>query len=506
MIENARATTFFHSGDLGDIIYGLLFAREHRPIALILGPEPGVTTRQPMTPALFAWLQPLLARQTWIRSAEFGHNHTAACYNLNGFRKTWFDPRTGCARRRRLFETYAEHFNEPALPENEAWLEADPVADMARPVVVSRSPRYNNNAFPWAAIAKRYANRLRFVGLPEEFAAWTRAHGPIATHATTRDALELANVIAGAALFIGNQSFPMALALALNVPVLQEVCASTPDCVFHRPNAQFIASVADVPKLPAFPPPLMRHVSNTPDRHGIVELGPCAAAMGLGDTLTVTPVARELGNGAVMLLPRRLAHFAFLFHRLCPVRFDENPPVFPWDGHELVTVTKLAKFNLRGCDPVPTVRPRPALVACARELLATHPNPIAFTPTCSRVWAHVRQRPEQYWRPVIEELRRRFTVIQFGWDDYPLLPGCMRLPFPTLEQMAALFHVIGVYVGVHTGDHHLMLAVGGRAVVAEPSPSPEFHAALWHYNCGRDVYAELSDSRTVLSALQQLNL
>jgi hypothetical protein len=63
-------------------------------------------------------------------------------------------------------------------------------------------------------------------------------------------------LIAGADLFIGNQSSPMALAIGLGVPFIQETCLWTPDCLYPRAEGTYCydggISQFDIP---AFEPP-----------------------------------------------------------------------------------------------------------------------------------------------------------------------------------------------------------------------------------------------------------
>lgn len=493
----------YHSGDLGDIIYSLLFCKRLGNIHLMLGPDSRVKVREPMTQKRFDWLRPLLDVQPWIKSVEFVPSRPLNLdYNLNDFRHTWFSPRSGHAQKKRLFEVYFEHFRYPPPDETQPWLEVEPRPDSERPVIVSRSPRFHSPFFNWQAVSNRYAGRMRFIGHEQEFKDWSKAFGDTAVLEPVSDALGMAQYIAGAELFIGNQSFPMSLALALNIPVLQEVCEVTPDCIFHRSNAQYSN------RGPIVLPPLkstMRPVTNIKNREGLYELGPCADAFGLGDTLTITPVAKALGNKAVMIMPKAIEHMAFLFKGLCNVRIDENYPVFPW-RHEPVVPSKLARFGLTGVEPIPVVQLDPALVTRVRPILDGIPSPLAFNPTCSKTWSHMRQRPAPFWERIVRELSSRFTICQFGRTDFPLIDGARRMPWVNLEELAALYSIIGNYCGVHTGDHHLMLAVGGRCVVAEPDPVPEFHTELWSYNSPRIQYGKLSNPNTVLEAIKRLPL
>ena len=84
---------------------------------------------------------------------------------------------------------------------------------------------------PW----DKYARDAVFVGLPDEHAAFCREVGPV-TQYPTDDLLQVARVIAGAKLFVGNQSSPRAIAEGLKKPVVQEIFMHDPNCCFNRPD------------------------------------------------------------------------------------------------------------------------------------------------------------------------------------------------------------------------------------------------------------------------------
>ncbi len=352
-------------------------------------------------------------------------------------------------------------------------------------------------------MSERYAGRIRFVGYQQEFDKWTAEFGHTAEYQPVVNALDMANRIAGAELFIGNQTFAMALALALNVPLIQETSPVTADCIFNRPNAVY--SIRSPIKLPDLKP-TMRPVINRPNREGLIELGPCADAYGLGDTLTITPLATVLGKKAVMLMPEKMRGLSFIFNGLCQLRFTDNYPIFPWLGGKHAAAQKLSAFGFHATSPIPAIKLRPEAIEKAKVLLQGFPSPVAFCPTCSRTWEHVRQRPPLFWKPIIAELSKRYTVCQFGRLEYPLVEGAARMPFAEVETLAAMYHLIGNLVSVNTGDYHLMLAVGGRCVVVEPEPLPNGHAISWDYQTPRIVYAKLSHPQTVLDAIKKLPL
>lgn len=496
--------TVHHSGDLGDIVYSMQFAStlgKGRFLEVVLGPDPRWQTRELMTPSKFEWFAPLLRRQPFVREVAYASEPPPVDWALNDFRRTWFDPKNAHRVDRQLAAWYFEHFSRGVPPQG-PWLVADPSPDSKKPVVINRTARWRSPNFPWAEICKRYAGRMVFVGAKTECDVFNQEFKADAEYRSATDCLDLANIIAGAQLFIGNQSLPMALALAVGVTLIQESCPGQHDCVFPgRNNAQF--SVNGTPLMfPNIKP--MRRVSNYPNRQGVIELGPFEGAPGIGDTLMVTPLARALGSKAVMCLPPDMERFMFMFRGLCPVRVQENPPTFKFQPG-LQSESLLRMFGQVGVDPLPRIDVPPEALHCAKRALIGMPNAVAFTPTCARHWVNMRQRPTRFWEPVIAKLKERYTVLQFGLPDYPLLDGAKRMPFVSVEDLASLFAVIGRYVGTHTGDYHLMVAVGGKVAVADPDPWPE--AVHWTYNApSRIAYGKLSHPKTVLEAMEKVGI
>lgn len=206
-----------------------------------------------------------------------------------------------------------------------------------------------------------------------------------------------------------------------------------------------------------------------------------------------------------MCLPKQLEKFAFLFRGLCPVKITENYPLFNWTTGN-ASAQKLARFGFRTHDPLPKINISLEAIDRGKELIKGIPNPVAFVPTCSAHWEHVRQRPPSFWKPVVKHLSQRYTVCQFGRKEYPTLDGVKRMPYVDLETLAGIYHNIFNYVGVDTGDYHLMIAVGGRAVVAEPDPMPTIQSEFWLFDSPRIVYAKLSQPQTVIEAIKKIGL
>lgn len=108
-------------------------------------------------------------------------------------------------------------------------------------VVINRTGRYRNPYFPWREVIDFYGDRLLFIGVPHEYRDFCGQFGCI-EWAKTSNMLEVAELIAGSLLFIGNQSSPNAVAEGLKHPMIQETDLGTPDCIFKRPNAQHVGN------------------------------------------------------------------------------------------------------------------------------------------------------------------------------------------------------------------------------------------------------------------------
>ena len=77
-----------------------------------------------------------------------------------------------------------------------------------------------------------------------------------------------------------------------------------------------------------------------------------------------------------------------------------------------------------------------------------------------------------------------FTLVQFGLDStLEPLPNAIQMRGLGLRELASVYHAIGNYIGIDTGDYHLMLAVGGKCIVFVPPDNPAmgYSCLEWHY-------------------------
>ena len=213
-------STFSHTGAVGDLIYALPTIRAAGGGALSLRPGDTQWMRAPYRDSLI----PLLEAQSYLRRVEV--TTAPAEYNLDAWRSHY---REGLNIAEMTLRTFGFAPCHAAAP----WIAVEPKA-ISR-VIFHRSPRYRNARFPWQRVVEKYRGQAVFVGLAGEHAEFVIAFGAV-PHFPTANHLELAQVIAGAELFIGNQSSPYAIAEALKMRTVLEVCLAYRNCTFNRSN------------------------------------------------------------------------------------------------------------------------------------------------------------------------------------------------------------------------------------------------------------------------------
>jgi hypothetical protein len=175
-------------------------------------------TRQRLVPSLYAPLVPLLLRATdYVTDVRPWPSRRADApedfVDLDLFRRN-------LVRGRNIADNHLLAFGLDVAHRDRRWLTISDPRNVA-PVVFHRSQRSRGPGFPWAQIYAKYANMAVFVGLPHEHFLCCREVGPV-PFVRTADFYELARVIAGCRLYVGNQSAPLAVAEGLKVPLIAE--------------------------------------------------------------------------------------------------------------------------------------------------------------------------------------------------------------------------------------------------------------------------------------------
>jgi len=233
--------SYYHSGNLGDLVYALYAIKSNGGGDLLIGTEQYKTSpcAMPINRSQFDMLLPLLRSQSYLKNITFWDHYPRGMftYDLNRFRNHWND---WVLREREGLNTLCKtHFHALGIThrfdENEAWLTG--IAPLpSKRFIIHRSPRYRNPKFPWKALVEDHGADMLFIGLEEEHKLFEREVGRRVSYWRVRDFLEMAQLVAGAERCFLNQSFPLSLALASCKSVTVEEWEHSPDCRFKRIN------------------------------------------------------------------------------------------------------------------------------------------------------------------------------------------------------------------------------------------------------------------------------
>jgi len=235
--------TFRHAGDLGDIIYSLPVVRalaNNAGLKATIVIEAENYTRQRLTPDRWCGIDELLLRQPYIEGVRPFMFGEPVAINLNDFRaRLMLSMRVGIDKDKHLTHWMCDTHNVARTCMDEAWLHIEDPIKVAR-VVFSRAGAgrmghqvYQNQGFPWGAVWQKYGKEAVFVGLDVEYQDFCAKCGEVPFY-RTRTLLEAARVIAGAEMFVGNQTATHAIAEGLKKRIILEVWKEGPNCLVHR--------------------------------------------------------------------------------------------------------------------------------------------------------------------------------------------------------------------------------------------------------------------------------
>ena len=228
---------FKHSGNAGDIIYALptiraLSKNSQAIIHLKLdvyapnGGHPHPLGNVMLNRKMFSMLRPLLEAQSGILNCEIDTDQQID-YDLDIVRKYPFPTYAGHIARW-YFLTFATNADL-----GKPWLSVIPNTTYSDHLVIARSQRYRAPTIDYSFL-QEYP-KIIFVGVESEYKEM-RQIIPNIGYRPVNDFLELAQIIAGSKLFIGNQSFPFSLAEALKVRRLLEVSHLCPNVIVEGAN------------------------------------------------------------------------------------------------------------------------------------------------------------------------------------------------------------------------------------------------------------------------------
>jgi hypothetical protein len=222
-------TSFKHSGNCGDIIYSLpavweLVKNGKVEFYLQINTPTRYNNYHPLENVMLNkkmadMLKPLLLYQPFCKSCEI-YSGNKIDYDLDIFRKFILLPDRGNIARW-YFYIFAVY---PSL--SNPWLIAPKEPTMKDCILIARSHRYRNPNISYSFLQK-YPN-VKFVGVEQEFLDM-KSSIPNLEYKPVNDFLEMATLINSCKLFIGNQSFPFAIAEGLKINRLLEVYYLSPN-------------------------------------------------------------------------------------------------------------------------------------------------------------------------------------------------------------------------------------------------------------------------------------
>ena len=179
-------------------------------------------------------IKPLLELQNYVHSVELWSGQKTD-YNFNDSRRF-----IHANAHMNIALAHLTQFGIPPEVLNAQWLTVDePWTHPTKTVVVSRSARYHNFYSWWEVRHAEICKKSIFVGLPKEHEYFEYTFRCEIEYKPTPTILDLARVIAGAELFMGNQSLAMAIAIGLGIPFRQETYKHSANCVFARKDCEY---------------------------------------------------------------------------------------------------------------------------------------------------------------------------------------------------------------------------------------------------------------------------
>jgi len=238
-----------HGGDASDIVYGLALARRiadahacrvtlyvprDRPAHLAQGAAQVHGREFTMSEAAFDFLQPYLAMQAYVKEVLFLREAEIPPGAVR------LDPHRflqGLNVSAGNIADFAGKIYGISVDASEAWLQAHKRGeDSPRwPLTLGFSLRHRNASIDYSLLA--HIDGVRFVGLPEEYEDFRNRYAlPNLIHHRCATAVELAEAIGAARVFIGNQSLAFAIAEGLKVNRALESCELAPNVVPSGPG------------------------------------------------------------------------------------------------------------------------------------------------------------------------------------------------------------------------------------------------------------------------------
>lgn len=211
---------FHHRGSLGDIIYSL-------PLIFVVGGGDLYLRKKNH----YNFLYSLLKKQSCINNVfceedlieEESSDIFNGIINLDEFRKIHKKD-----LHKHLAICHLEILKQK-FDLSELWL-SNIIPNHKAKIVINRTSRYHDKEEIDWELLKKYEKDCLFVGLKKEYKSFLNKNKIDMPYYECKDGLEMASIIRGSSLAIGNQSVFFAIAEALKHPRVLEVCYNKNNC------------------------------------------------------------------------------------------------------------------------------------------------------------------------------------------------------------------------------------------------------------------------------------
>jgi len=199
------------------------------------GAAPNPFHKDRMTVQDYNYMQSFMRAQPYITEFDALSPEVEITHNLDRFRPAFVGHPTN------YIDLYAQTFDIDQTLSDQPWLSAPaPRPIPGRPIVINRTARWipTTPGPQWAEWRSQgWQEQAVFVGLKDEYQKFQTDTNWSLPWIETTTILELANVIAGSSIFVGNQSSALALAIGLGVADVR--CEARTDMPLARNECYF---------------------------------------------------------------------------------------------------------------------------------------------------------------------------------------------------------------------------------------------------------------------------
>ena len=247
-----------------------------------------------------------------------------------------------------------------------------------------------------------------------------------------------------------------------------------------------------------------------------------SSSSNLGDNLALTPLVRSVQSIVHLYDDPCVRSIAPIFEGICDVRFDNGSPATHSPktsdpGHPVAPATKRLLIahkdspqdpdtdwdgvsvpepvDLLAVPAIPSIKLWPWEQRVAKDFALEFKSKNLCVLKCNPQELNERTAPIELIKRIVAA-NPTTTFLNFGLSKNHAKYNSAHISIEGVEEhldlpirvQAMLFSAIGRYVGVDSGDYHLMLAVGGKCDVLVPPSSPTYPYPLFHY--GADCWLD----------------